>query len=91
SEVPFVRENARRNLLRLDALAIVDGAQARVDRYQSEHGAAPTAWKSLIVAGLIGAPPRDPLGVELTLLDGRVLVSKASPLWRPGLQGEGVR
>ncbi len=87
SDLPFVQENARRNLLRLDALALVAAVQRRVDQYRHQLGVFPGSWRDLIASGALHATPRDPLGVELVLADGRVWVSRDSFLWRPDLQG----
>lgn len=90
SDLQFVRENAQRSLMRLDALALAAAAQKVVDRYREQTGSAPAAWRDLVAAGLLREAPRDQLGTELGLMDGRVVVSRQSPLWRPNLDGAGL-
>jgi hypothetical protein len=88
SDLPFVRENARRNLRRMEALDLAERVQVVVDRYKAVHGKPPASWGEVVAAGLLDAPPKDSSGVELSLDDGRVGVARASFLWRPGFDAQ---
>lgn len=81
TEVAWLREDAERRLLQLDALDAVDHLQALVD------AAPPTivrgqGWAPLIRARIVPGTPLDPMRVPYVLrADGRVVLATASPLF----------
>lgn len=87
SEFEFVAKNAKRNLLRLDALQAAQIHQRAVDAFVHSRGRPPERWTDLIAAGLMLGIPRDPTDVAFDLRDGRVEISRRSSLWRPAPAG----
>jgi hypothetical protein len=80
-----MRENARFNLRRLDALDQVDELQRSVEEFRKLYGRAPVGLAELGAARLLRAPLSDPMGVPFDY-DGRqgtVSISRNSALWRP--------
>jgi len=80
AEVDWLRQDAERRLLQLNALDQIDELQAIVDRYVAQAGTAPADWQTLVRAGLRGVPV-DPAHVPYELADGKVRLSQRSPLW----------
>jgi hypothetical protein len=81
AEVDWLREEAERRLYQLQALDQIDQLQPRVDRFTQAAGAPPARWQTLVRAGVLSGIPLDPGGVPFDLVEGRVQVSRRSPLW----------
>jgi len=78
----WMKQNAERRLLQLDALDQIDKLQVIVREYQRRRGELPRSWSDVVVAGLLPAEPLDPLGIAY-LLDadtGTIRVSPSSNL-----------
>jgi hypothetical protein len=82
SEVEWMRKDAQRRLLQLQALDAVDVLQRVADDYSRRGGARPD-WQALVGARLLRGIPLDPTGVPFDLTNGRVQLSKSSSLWPP--------
>jgi hypothetical protein len=80
AEVDWLRQDAERRLLQLQALDFIDQLQPRVDAYARAQGAPPD-WQTLARSRIVAGIPLDPQGVPFTLVNGRVQVSERSPLW----------
>jgi tetratricopeptide (TPR) repeat protein len=63
----WMKQNAERRLLQLDALDHVDGLTAVIHEYQRRHGRLPQTWSELIQAGLLRGQPIDPTGKPYVL------------------------
>jgi hypothetical protein len=85
AEEGILRENARVQLAVLDSRDRADRLTALVDEYARRHGRAPDALEELRRSGLWRGPLEDLLGVPFRydVSEGRVSVSRESPLWRP--------
>ncbi len=68
----WVRHEAERRLMQLDALGQIDALQQQVEDFIARNGRLPTRWNT---------PPRDPSGTPYELENGRVRLSRASPLF----------
>jgi tetratricopeptide (TPR) repeat protein len=82
AETDWVRKDAERRLIQLQALDIVDALQRAVDDYVRRTGAR-ADWPTLIGSRVLRGIPVDPTGIPFDLIDGRVQLSKASSLWPP--------
>ncbi len=81
AEVDWLRRDAEKRLLQFQALDDIDALQARADRLAAARGAPPTEWTALIRAGLRGVPV-DPTGTPYDIdQQGRVSLSRSSPLF----------
>jgi hypothetical protein len=81
ADVDWLRADAERRLLQLDAMDFIDGVQVYVNRAQ-ESGVAATGWDSLIRAGVLRRIPVDGTGTPLVLdAAGTVQLSPKSPLF----------
>ncbi|MCX7751972.1 MAG: hypothetical protein N2443_03780 [Blastocatellia bacterium] len=82
-----VRENARYQLLCLQAEEELERLQELVRAFRRERGRWPASWQELILAGALKHPPRDPLGYpyRLDATTGAVHLSEQSPLILPRL------
>ena len=78
----WVRKDAQRRLIQLQALDMVDGLQRALDEYSRRTGARPD-WRTLVATGVLRGIPVDPTGAPFDLINGRVQLSKSSPLWPP--------
>jgi tetratricopeptide (TPR) repeat protein len=78
----WLRENALRRLLQLDALDQIDQLHAVVLEYQRRTGRLPQSWRAVVAAGLLRGQPQDPSGTpyQLDAVSGEVTVSGTSPL-----------
>jgi tetratricopeptide (TPR) repeat protein len=88
SEEEWIRRAAARGLMQMDALDLIDVAQAAVDKFVAVNHTSPTGWADLVRAGLLPGIPLDPLRVpfEFDATTKRVILSPASPLGPlPGL------
>jgi hypothetical protein len=87
SEERFIREAARRGLLQLDTLDLIDTLQGFVDRFFARHGRYPGGWDELARDVeqdrlRIHVPPHDPAGAPLLYDAGahEVTIAPSSPL-----------
>jgi hypothetical protein len=81
AEIEWLRNDAERRLLQLDAADFIDQVQAHVDRARAA-GVPAGSWQDLIRAGALGGVPVDPSRTPLELDDtGRVRLSPQSPLF----------
>jgi hypothetical protein len=82
AEVDWLRRDAERRLVQLDALDQIDQLQAAVDRYVAATGAPPAGWLPVIRAENWGGVPVDPTGAPYVLDPaGRVGLDPSSPLY----------
>jgi tetratricopeptide (TPR) repeat protein len=82
SEEPWLRRNAERSLLQLQALDQIDQLEAIIQKYPPASGEQ-YSWTDLMKRGVLPGQPVDPVGAPY-LLDpatGRVTVSERSPLF----------
>jgi len=82
AEVEWVRKDAQRRLLQLQALDTVDALQRVADDYSRRTGGT-AGWPTLIAARLVPGIPLDPTGTPFELTNGRVQLSRSSSLWPP--------
>jgi tetratricopeptide (TPR) repeat protein len=82
SEEPWLRRNAERSLLQLQALDQIDQLEAVIHRYAPADGEQYT-WTGLMKRGVLPGQPVDPAGSPYLLdpVSGRVAVSERSPLF----------
>ena len=80
SEQVWMRRNAERAMLQLDALDAIDALESVVRRHTPQGR--PYSWTDLIARGVLRHVPPDPTGVpfELDPVTGDVTVSTQSPL-----------
>jgi hypothetical protein len=81
AEIEWLRRDAERRLLQLQALDDIDGLQQRVDRYTAAAGTPPSDWVPLVRAGLLRGAPVDPSGSPYEIDAGRVRLSRGSALF----------
>jgi tetratricopeptide (TPR) repeat protein len=86
-ETEHVRENARYQLLCLQAEEAIEHLQQIVQAFRRERGRWPSSWQELIRAGKMTRVPRDPLGhpYRVDPETGMVSLSPQSPLVLPRL------
>jgi len=58
----WLRAEARRRLLQLDALDDIDRLMSEAEQFSVSTGRWPEAWSALVETGRLTAPPVDPLG-----------------------------
>jgi hypothetical protein len=75
SEDRLLKSNAVKRLRALDNDQAVEVLQAEVDRYKARYGRAPNSWGELIAAQQLHGIPRDPMGNQYALRNGRVEVA----------------
>jgi len=81
AEIEWLRSDAERRLLQLDAADFIDQVQADVNRARAA-GVPATGWQELIRAGAIRGVPVDPTRTPLELdASGTVRLSRQSPLF----------
>jgi hypothetical protein len=82
ADVDWLKQQAERRLIQLQALDTIDQLQRAVDIYSERSGTRPSDWMALVRARLLRGVPADPTGVpyELTT-DGRVQLSESSQLF----------
>ena len=82
SEEPWLRRNAERSLLQLQALDWIDQIDAIIARYPPPAGE-PHSWDDLIRRHAFARVPYDPTGTpfEIDPATGDVSVSRSSPLY----------
>lgn len=82
AEVDWLRRDAARRLMQLDALDQIDRLQQLIDSEARRTGRLPTDWPSLARAGVLRAMPIDPAGAPYEIsAAGRVRMAPSSPLW----------
>ena len=81
AEVDWLRRDAEKRLLQLQALDDIDALQQRVDRLAASLGTPPTDWAALVRAGALRGIPADPAGTPYQI-DARAASRsrKSSPL-----------
>ncbi len=81
AEIDWLRKDAERRLLQLDAMDFIDQVQNIIDRARAA-GILAADWQALARAGVLRGIPVDPSGTPLDLDDrGRVRLSSQSPLF----------
>jgi hypothetical protein len=80
AEVDWLRTDAERRLLQLQALDVIDMLQRAVDDYARQTGTVPD-WQALVRGRVVRGMPLDPAGTPFELTGGRVQLSRSSPLW----------
>lgn len=84
AEVDWLRRDAERRLLQLQALDAIDELQKRLDAYGARTGQPAPDWPTLIRAGVVPGIPADPSGTPYELVSGgRVRLAESSALWPP--------
>jgi hypothetical protein len=82
AEIDWLRKDAERRLLQLQALDTIDALQRAADDYARRTGQTPD-WQALVRARVLRGYPVDPTGTPFELTNGRVQLSKSSSLWPP--------
>jgi hypothetical protein len=80
AELDWLRHDADRRLLQLQALDVMDQLQSAVTGYAQRSGSPPD-WQTLVRARVLRGMPLDPSGTPFELTGGRVQMSSSSPLW----------
>lgn len=81
AEIEWLRNDAERRLLQLDAMDFIDQVQREVDRARAA-GVVATDWDALVRAGALRGIPVDPTRTPLEIdPSGRVRLSRQSPLF----------
>ena len=91
---PWMRAEAARRLMQLEALDALDRIQRTIDRFRERTRRPPGSWRELVAAGDLSEAPVDPTGAAYELTpSGAVTVSPRSVLtplpdsgalpWRP--------
>jgi hypothetical protein len=78
AENDWLREDAERRLLQLRALDEIDELQKRADRVTADSGRPPSDWTAVLRARVV---PLDPMKTPYGLEEGRVRLSRTSPLF----------
>ena len=82
SEVDWLRRDAERRLVQLNALDQIDSLQRAVDRAAAAAGTPPSSWAPVIRAEKWPGAPLDPTGMPYVLgPDGRVQIATSSSLY----------
>ncbi len=79
---PWLRNEAARRLLQLDALDDLDRYTKEAERFETREGRWPASWRELIQRGPLDLPPLDPLGHTYLLESSArtITLSPQSPL-----------
>jgi hypothetical protein len=81
ADVPYLRSQAERSLMQLQALDEIDALQRLVEQSAARAGQPLGGWGSFVEARLLPAVPRDPAGVPYEIdPGGRVRLSPGSVL-----------
>jgi hypothetical protein len=89
AELDWLRGDADRRLLQLQALDAIDALQRAVNDYTRQTGLRPD-WQTLVRARVLRGIPLDPAGTPFDLTGGRVQLSRSSPLWPPPDEPGGI-
>ena len=81
AEDEWFRNDARRQLRKLDAMDQLDQLRATVDAFVQRQGSPPADWSDLRAAGYLSGTPVDPAGIAYRLDAGVVTLDRSSPLW----------
>jgi hypothetical protein len=81
AEVDWLRQDAERRLLQLQALDQIDALQRAVDDYARRAGTPAPDWLALIRARVLPGTPVDPANTPYLLTGGRVTLAQSSRLW----------
>lgn len=82
AEIDWLRSEAERRLMQLQALDQIDKLQREVDRFSARAGRPPAGWSELVRTGVFPGVPFDPAGALYDLdAIGRVSVKSTSPLF----------
>jgi hypothetical protein len=82
AEIDWLRHDAERRLLQLQALDQIDALQATVDRFAAKTGGPAGDWLSLVRAGVFPGVPTDPVRTPYEIDGaGRVRLSTKSSLY----------
>jgi tetratricopeptide (TPR) repeat protein len=83
SEVEFIRREAARRLMQLDAIDQIALLGQRTALFAQRFGGPPRVWSDVIRAGLLSGIPLDPTGAPYVLdpVSGNVTLSRESSLW----------
>ena len=82
AEIDWLRRDAERRLVQLNALDQIDLLQAAVDRFTSAAGNPPSGWQPVVRAEGWQGVPVDPTGTPYVITAaGRVELATASPLY----------
>jgi hypothetical protein len=81
AEDEWFRNDARRQLQKLDALDQLDQLQAVVNAFHQRQGSPPADWSELRAAGYLKGIPVDPSGTPYRLESGNVILDRNSRLW----------
>ena len=81
AEDEWFRNDARRQLQRLDAMDQLDQLNAVVKLFQERQGSTPADWSALRAAGYLKGTPVDPVGTPYRLEGGSVTLDRSSRLW----------
>ncbi len=80
----WLRQEADRRLLQLEALDDIDRINARIRQLAARTASMDVSWPALVRAGVVAGVPTDPAGVPYELSGaGTVRLSPRSPLWPP--------
>ncbi len=78
----WIKRDAERRLLQLDALDHIAQLEAIVRAHGERRGRLPGSWRELVEDGVLGGEPADPTGAPYTLEPGgEVTVDVTSPLY----------
>jgi hypothetical protein len=85
TDIDWIRQNAERRLLQLDALDAIDQLNAIALRYLERNGRPAANWNELVQGERLRGVPLDPTGTpfEIDPATGRIGLSPKSPLWPP--------
>lgn len=82
SDTEYVRAQAERRLLQLDAMDAIDALTTAVQRFIEREHRAPRSWNELAQVERLPRMPVDPAGVAFSLdPSGHIDLSRQSPLW----------
>ena len=82
AEIDWLRKDAEKRLMQLDAMDFMSELQSRLDRYYAGSRAKTRDWAVLIRAGIVPGVPADAAGVPYEIDEaGRVQLSSRSPLF----------
>jgi len=83
AENEWLRRDAQRRLLQLDALDQIDQLHTVVATASAAGLTPPWSWAQLLQAGTLGTMPIDPTGVPyvIDMTSGRIDAGRHSPLW----------
>jgi tetratricopeptide (TPR) repeat protein len=82
AEIDWLKMDAERRLMQLDASDFIESVQERVDRFTATAGTPPDNWETLVRAGALPGIPTDPTGTPYEISRyGRVGLASKSPLF----------